>query len=56
MKSKTRLKMGRMMQQMDADMEGFTKYTDAVSAYWKADSATLYGIDEQCGVTCIMSK
>jgi len=38
------------------DEEEFTKYTDAVSAYWKADSATLYGTDEQGSVTCIMSK
>lgn len=38
------------------DEEEFTKYTDAVRDYWKADSATLYGTDEWCGVTCIMSK
>ena len=36
--------------------ENYNNYSEAVSAYWKSDSATLYGSDEQGNVSVIMGK
>lgn len=40
----------------ECDEENYNKYSEAVSAYWKSDSATLYGSDEQGNVSVIMGK
>ena len=40
----------------ECDEENYDKYSEAVSAYWKSDSATLYGSDEQGDLSVIMSK
>lgn len=40
----------------ECDEENYTNYQEAVSAYWKSNSATLYGSDEQGSMSVIMSK
>ena len=40
----------------ECDEDNYNNYSEAVSAYWKNDSATLYGSDEQGGLSVIMSK
>lgn len=40
----------------ECDEENYKNYSEAVSAYWKSDSATLYGSDEQGNVSVIMGK
>lgn len=40
----------------ECDKENHTTYQEAVSAYWRSGSATLYGSDEQGSISVIMSK
>lgn len=40
----------------ECDEDNYNNYSEAVSAYWKNDSATLYGSDEQGDLSVIMSK
>lgn len=40
----------------ECDEETYNDYSEAVSAYWKSDSATLYGSDEQGDLSVITSK
>lgn len=40
----------------ECDEETYNDYSEAVSAYWKSDSATLYGSNEQGDLSVITSK